>query len=88
MVLGNAFGHNEGIVVDTHVGRLSRRLGLTRHDDPVKVEQDLIPHFPRERWTMLAHYLIEHGRAVCDAKKPRCTSCGIRDLCPARDRTG
>lgn len=83
VVLGNAFGVNAGIVVDTHVGRLSRRLGLTRHDDPVKVEQDLVPLFPRERWTMLAHYLIEHGRAVCDARKPRCGECPLRDLCPS-----
>ncbi|MBA3890325.1 MAG: endonuclease III [Gemmatimonadaceae bacterium] len=83
VVLGNAFDVNEGIVVDTHVGRLSRRLGLTRHDDPVKVEQDLIPQFPRERWTMLAHYLIEHGRAVCDARKPRCGECPLHDLCPS-----
>ena len=83
VVLGNAFDANEGIVVDTHVGRLSRRLGLTRNEDPVKVEQDLIPQFPRERWTMLAHYLIEHGRAVCDARKPRCGECPLRDLCPS-----
>lgn len=83
VVLGNAFGMNEGIVVDTHVGRLSRRLGLTRHDDPVKVEQDLIPQFPRERWAMLAHYLIEHGRTVCDARTPRCGECPLRDLCPS-----
>lgn len=83
VVLGNAFDVNEGIVVDTHVGRLSRRLGLTKHDDPLKVEQDLIPLFPRERWTMLAHYLIEHGRAICDARKPRCGECPLRDLCPS-----
>lgn len=83
VVLGNAFGINEGIVVDTHVGRVSRRLGLTRNDDPVKVEQDLVPLFPRERWTMLAHYLIEHGRATCDARKPRCGECPLRDLCPS-----
>ena len=83
VVLGNAFDVNDGIVVDTHVGRLSRRLGLTRNDDPVKVEQDLIPLFPRERWTMLAHYLIDHGRAVCDARKPRCGECPLRDLCPS-----
>ena len=83
VVLGNVFGVNEGIVVDTHVGRLGRRLGLTRQDDPVKVEQELVPLFPRERWTMLAHYLIEHGRAVCDARKPRCGECPLRDLCPS-----
>jgi endonuclease-3 len=83
VVLGNVFGVNEGVVVDTHVGRLSRRLGLTRHEDPLKVEQDLIPLFPRERWTMLAHYLIEHGRAVCDARKPRCGDCPLHDLCPS-----
>jgi endonuclease-3 len=83
VVLGNAFDVNEGIVVDTHVGRVSRRLGLTRHDDPVKVEQDLVKLFPRERWTMLAHYMIEHGRAICEARKPRCGECPLNDLCPS-----
>lgn len=83
VVLGNAFGENEGIVVDTHVGRLAGRLGLTPATDPVKVEEALVPLFPRERWTMLAHLLIEHGRTVCDAKKPACGRCSLADLCPS-----
>jgi endonuclease III len=83
VVLGNAFGRNEGIVVDTHVSRLSQRLGLTAHSDPVKIEDSLVPLFPRERWTMLSHLLIEHGRQVCDAKKPRCADCPLAALCPS-----
>lgn len=85
VVLGNAFGQNEGVVVDTHVGRLSRRLGLAIADDPVEVERCLMPLFPRDRWTMLAHLLIEHGRQVCDARKPRCSECVLRDLCPSAE---
>ena len=83
VVLGNAFGINEGVVVDTHVGRLSQRLGLTRETDPVKIESVLAEQFPRERWTMLSHYLIDHGRAICDARKPRCGDCPLADLCPS-----
>ena len=83
VVLGNAFGRNEGIVVDTHVSRLSQRLGLTADSDPVKIEDSLVPLFPRERWTMLSHLLIEHGRQVCDAKKPRCAECPLAELCPS-----
>ena len=83
VVLGNAFTINEGVVVDTHVGRLAVRLGLTRETDPVKVEQALIPLFPRETWTMLSHLLIWHGRRVCDAKKPRCAGCTLNDICPS-----
>ena len=83
VVLGNAFDRNEGIVVDTHVARLSQRLGLTADSDPVKIETALVPLFPRERWTMLSHLLIEHGRQVCDAKKPRCAECPLRALCPS-----
>jgi endonuclease-3 len=83
VVLGNAFHRNEGIVVDTHVGRVSLRLGLTSQTDPVKVEQDLMPLFPREKWTQLAHLLIDHGRAICDARAPRCGICPLRDICPA-----
>lgn len=82
VVLGNAFGLNEGVVVDTHVGRLSRRLGWTREKDPVKVEQDLGGIFPRKNWTMLAHLLIGHGRAVCRAQSPDCASCPVRKDCP------
>jgi endonuclease-3 len=83
VVLGNAFARNEGIVVDTHVSRLSQRLGLTADTDPVKIEDSLVPLFPRERWTMLSHLLIEHGRQVCDAKKPRCAECPLLELCPS-----
>jgi endonuclease-3 len=83
VVLGNAFGRNEGIVVDTHVGRLSLRLGLTKQTDPAKVEQDLIAIVPREDWTLLSHLLICHGRAVCQARKPRCGDCPLLPHCPA-----
>ena len=83
VVLGNAFGTNEGVVVDTHVSRLSQRLRLTKHTDPVKIEQDLIGLFPRERWTMLSHLLISHGREICDARKPLCERCVVNHLCPS-----
>jgi len=83
VILGNAFNKNEGVVVDTHVSRLSHRLGLTKEADAVKIEQDLIPLFPRERWTMLSHLLIEHGRQVCDAKRPKCEICTLNDICPS-----
>lgn len=83
VVLGNAFGVNVGVVVDTHVSRLSQRLALTRHHDPVKIEQDLMTLFPREQWTMLAHLLISHGRAICDARRPKCEQCVVYPLCPS-----
>ena len=83
VILGNAFGRNDGIVVDTHVTRLSNRLALTRETDAVKIEQALMPLFPRERWTILSHLLIEHGRQVCDARKPRCGECVLSDVCPS-----
>jgi endonuclease-3 len=83
VILGNAFGKNEGVVVDTHVGRLSLRLGLTKQTDPVKVEQDLMSLFPREDWTMLAHVLIFHGRRICDARSPKCGICTLNDICPS-----
>ena len=83
VILGNAFGVNEGVVVDTHVGRLATRLGLTSETDPVKVEQELMKLFPRDRWTMLAHLLIFHGRRVCEAKKPRCSECTLAAICPS-----
>src|ERR671914_1970598 len=83
VILGNAFGRNEGIVVDTHVARVSQRLALTKHTDPVKIEQDLVTLFPREQWTMLAHLLIEHGRQTCEARLPKCSSCPVADLCPS-----
>jgi len=83
VILGNAFDVNEGVVVDTHVGRLAMRLGLTSETDPVKVEQELMGLFPRDRWTMLAHLLIFHGRRVCDARNPRCGECVLADICPS-----
>ncbi|HEU4787630.1 MAG TPA: endonuclease III [Gemmatimonadaceae bacterium] len=83
VVLGNAFDLNEGVVVDTHVARLSQRLGFARQTDPVKIEQDLMRLFPSDRWTMLAHLLIEHGRRICVARKPKCESCFLNDVCPS-----
>ena len=83
VVLGNAFGINEGMVVDTHIKRLSTLLGFTKEKTPEKIEQDLMAIFPSERWTMLAHLLIWHGRRVCDARKPRCEACTISHLCPS-----
>ncbi|HEU5358649.1 MAG TPA: endonuclease III [Gemmatimonadales bacterium] len=83
VVLGNAFAINDGVVVDTHVGRLARLLGLTRHADPVKVERDLMDHFPRAQWTLLSHLLISHGRAVCIARRPRCGECVLAAICPS-----
>lgn len=83
VILGNAFGKNEGIVVDTHVTRLSVRLGLTRQTDPVKIEAELMKLFPQDEWTMLAHVLIFHGRRVCFAKSPQCASCSLNDICPS-----
>jgi endonuclease-3 len=83
VVLGNAFRIDEGIVVDTHVSRLSNRLALTRQTDPVKIEQDLMALYPKHQWTMLAHLLISHGREVCDAKRPECERCVVNTLCPS-----
>jgi endonuclease-3 len=83
VILGNAFDRNDGVVVDTHVSRLSQRLGLTKQKDPVKIEQALMPLFPRPRWTILSHLLIEHGRKVCVARKPKCTECVLSDICPS-----
>jgi endonuclease III len=83
VVLGNAFGRDEGVVVDTHVTRLSNRLALSRQTDPIKIEQDLMALFPRTQWTMLAHLLISHGREICDARRPLCEQCVVNDLCPS-----
>ncbi len=89
VILGNAYGLDEGIVVDTHVGRLARRLGLTVHDDPVKVEADLMPLVPREQRTKFAHWLIAHGRARCMARKPDCGGCELQARCPTgADKVG
>lgn len=83
VVLGNAFGINAGVVVDTHVGRLANRLGMTKVTDPVKIEAALMPLFPCAEWTMLSHLLIWHGRQVCDARSPRCGICTLRPRCPS-----
>ena len=83
VILGNAFGVTEGVIVDTHVGRLVRRFGWTQHEDPVKIEQELMGLIPKEEWLSLAHRTIYHGRAVCDARKPRCAECTLVKLCPS-----
>lgn len=84
VVLGNAYGLNEGIVVDTHVARLAQRLDLTRQRDPLKIEQDLMKLVPQELWTLFSHWLIWHGRRRCFARKPDCAGCEIARLCPRR----
>ena len=83
VILGNAFGIDEGVVVDTHVKRLSRRMRFTAEATPEKIEKDLMALFPRRVWTMLAHLLIYHGRQVCNARRPRCNRCAISHLCPS-----
>jgi endonuclease-3 len=82
VVLGNAFGRNDGVVVDTHVGRLAVRLGFTKETDPVKVEQVLMALIPRADWTLISHLLIFHGRRVCIARAPACPRCVLVDICP------
>ncbi len=84
IVLSRAFGINEGIAVDTHVRRLANRLGLTKHNDPVKIEKDLMPVTPRKEWDNLSHLLIFHGRNICQAKKPKHDTCVLFDICPSR----
>ncbi len=86
VVLGNCFGMNEGVVVDTHVRRLAGLLGLTKHDDPEKIELDLMKLFPREEWAMLSHLLIFHGRRVCVARRPQCDLCPLAGSCPSAKR--
>src|SRR4051812_208166 len=84
VVLGNAFGKNVGVVVDTHVTRLSNRLALTKHKvDAEKIEQDLVQVVPQEDWALFSHLLIHHGRAICQARKPKCTQCPLLEDCPA-----
>jgi endonuclease-3 len=83
VVLGNAYGINAGVTVDTHVTRVAGRLALTRNTDPERIEQDLMPLFPRKSWTMLSHLLIWHGRRVCIARQPRCEACVVNELCPS-----
>jgi len=87
VVLGVAYGKAEGVVVDTHVFRLARRLGLTRSDTPQNVEQDLMKVIPRDRWIQLSHELIHHGRQICEARKPKCAACPLEQLCHAPDKT-
>lgn len=87
VVLGNVYGIADGVVVDTHVKRLSNRLGLTQHEDPEKIERDLMALVPQQEWVIFAHLLIEHGRQVCDARKPECTRCTLNQLCPSAQLT-
>jgi len=85
VVLGNAFGINEGVVVDTHVARLAKRLELTTETDPAKIEKGLMTLVPPEQWTLFSHWLIWHGRRRCFARSPDCAECEINDLCPSAD---
>ncbi|HYA86664.1 MAG TPA: endonuclease III [Nitrospirota bacterium] len=85
IVLSSAYGINQGIAVDTHVKRLSQRLGLTKHDDPLKIEDDLMTATPRKEWGALSHLLIFHGRKICQARKPNHSECALYDICPSRD---
>jgi endonuclease III len=87
VVLGTAYGISSGVVVDTHVQRVSARLDLTRHTDPVKIERDLMKILPRERWILFSHQIIHFGRNICVARKPRCAECPLDPLCYARDKT-
>lgn len=82
VVLGTAFGIPSGVVVDTHVARLSGRLGMTSHDDPVKIERDLMAQLPKREWVDFAHRMIQHGRKICAARKPKCDDCTLGDICP------
>ncbi|SRR5581483_10291022 len=88
VVLGDAFGKAEGIAVDTHVTRLSGRLGLTVHSEPVKIEQDLMKLAKPSQWTLTSHVLILHGRAICDARKPKCSQCTVASYCPSAGMKG
>lgn len=87
VVLGTAYGIAVGVVVDTHVQRVSRRLDLTKHTDPVKIEQDLMKAIPRDRWILFSHQIIHHGRALCIARKPKCADCKLNPVCYAPDKT-
>ena len=87
VVLGTAYGIASGIVVDTHVQRISRRLDLTKQTDPVKIEQDLMKIIPQERWILFSHQIILHGRALCVARKPKCAECKLDPVCYASDKT-
>jgi endonuclease III len=87
VVLGTWFKKSEGVVVDTHVHRISRRLELTRNDDPKKIEQDLMKIIPREKWTLFSHQIIWHGRKLCIARSPKCAECPLENICHAADKT-
>jgi endonuclease-3 len=87
VVLGTWFKKSEGVVVDTHVHRISRRLELTKHDDPKKIEQDLMKIIPRDRWTLFSHQIIWHGRKLCIARSPKCAECPLENICHAADKT-
>jgi len=87
VVLGTAYGIASGIVVDTHVQRIARRLDLTRNTDPVKIEQDLMKIIPQDQWILFSHQVILHGRALCQARSPKCAACDLNSLCYAKDKT-
>jgi endonuclease-3 len=87
VVLGTAYGIASGVVVDTHVQRIARRLDLTRNTDPVKIEQDLVKILPKEKWIQFSHQIILHGRALCVARNPKCGECRLNPLCYAPDKT-
>jgi endonuclease-3 len=87
VVLGTAYGIASGVVVDTHVQRISARLDLTKETDPVKIERDLMKIVPQDRWILFSHQLILHGRALCVARNPKCAECGLNELCYAKDKT-
>ena len=87
VVLGTAFGVPSGIVVDTHVQRIARRLDLTKEEDPVKIEKDLMRLIPEDRWILFSHQMIHHGRNLCVARKPRCAECPLNMVCYAKDKT-
>jgi len=87
VVLGTWFGKAEGVVVDTHIHRISRRLELTKNDDPKKIEQDLMRIIPREKWTLFSHQIIWHGRKLCIARSPKCVDCPLENICHAEDKT-
>jgi endonuclease-3 len=87
VVLGTAFGIASGVVVDTHVQRIARRLDLTKQTDPVKIEKDLMKIIPQEKWILFSHQIIHHGRALCTARNPRCAECRLEPLCYSKDKT-
>jgi endonuclease-3 len=87
VVLGTWFGKATGVVVDTHVHRITNRLDLTKEQDPVKIEKDLMKILPRKRWILFSHQIIHFGRQVCDARKPRCGDCKLENLCYSKDKT-